>query len=251
MIISAAPNRALSLSIRQRHADSVGKIGQAVERLSTGKRINRPSDDPAGFVAAEQLRGELTVLNAKLKTIDRQEFSLAERASRLTNLQQGFIELRAQIVEATGDQIGVDEKRALQVSVDEALESLDKIAGDLVSVSLPAEVASGEAANLVDGDTALAAEVVEVSASDTLGQQAAVAASQRGLEIDRQLTQDQIVITTEALSQIEDADFAEETANLAVAQTLAQAAAVAQVYSQQSHSNLIGELLDRIDTPEA
>ena len=43
----------------QKHERNHDLIQQSIERLSTGKRINRPSDDPAQFILAEDLRGDL------------------------------------------------------------------------------------------------------------------------------------------------------------------------------------------------
>lgn len=116
------------------HRSSLGKVGLALERLSTRKRINHAKDDPAGLVAVEELRGELTDLHANLK------------ASRPSGL-------------------------------------------------------------------------------------------------------DRIAIATETISLIEDADFAEKSANLVQGQILSQAATAALAYAQQSHADTIGALLDRVDRP--
>lgn len=61
------------------------KLQTSLERLSTGKRINRPSDDPAGFVAAEGFRRDLTDLQAKLKSLagDRRQSHLQQSVSTL------------------------------------------------------------------------------------------------------------------------------------------------------------------------
>jgi hypothetical protein len=52
---------------------------RALERLSTGKRINRPSDDPSGFVGAEELRGEIARLEGELKGIPRAAYRSASK----------------------------------------------------------------------------------------------------------------------------------------------------------------------------
>ena len=59
-----------------------------------------------------------------------------------------------------------------------------------------------------------------------------------------QLYQDQIVITSEALSQIEDTDFAVETANLVQSQVLSQGAMAALQYANRTHIDQISQLLD-------
>jgi flagellin len=40
-------------------------LNTALERLSTGLRINRGKDDPAGLIASENLKAEITSLNAR------------------------------------------------------------------------------------------------------------------------------------------------------------------------------------------
>ncbi len=249
MPINATPNAGLSVSLRNQYAKHQGGVSQAIERLSTGKRINRPSDDPAGFIAAEQIRGELTDLKAELKTYDFRRLLLRQQGSQLATIQTELIDLKGRVVEATGDQIGVEEKQALQEEVEAALDTFDYFASGYDSSVLD-DVRRGEAANLVDGDTEQAAAIAEAEASSVAFEQARVGASLNQLDTFEEIARDKQVILTETLSQIEDADFAEEASNLALSQTLTQAATAALVYSQQSHADTIGELLDRVDANE-
>ena len=62
------------------------KLKTSLERLSTGKRINRPSDDPAGFVAAEGFRRDLADLRAKLKSIGTERRQSHLQQSELANV---------------------------------------------------------------------------------------------------------------------------------------------------------------------
>ncbi|HEX4415050.1 MAG TPA: hypothetical protein VH107_15545, partial [Lacipirellulaceae bacterium] len=64
----------------QRNSD---RTQTSIERLSTGKRINHPDDDPPGFVAAEGLRGELIDINAKLKGLQSQKIQSETKQSGL------------------------------------------------------------------------------------------------------------------------------------------------------------------------
>ena len=88
-------------------------------------------------------------------------------------------------------------------------------------------------------------ERVEAGSDAVTQQRAALAAHERtNLDVFEQLYQDQIVITSEALSQIEDTDFAAETANLAQSQILSQSAMAAINYSNQTRIDQITQLLD-------
>lgn len=245
--ISAA-NAGLTSSLINQRQRQTQLTSQALERLSTGKRINSASDDPAGLIAAERTRGELTDLKATYKNYQRSDLSLRQQESRLSAVHSQLHDLRGTIVEATGSQRSGSEKRALQQTIDATLESVDRISENGSSPNL-AELGSAGAANVVNGDGELAAQIVD-GASQSVGlQRAAVASQQRQNEIYQRITEDQIVITTETLSQIEDADFATEAANLAGSQVLTRAANAALAYSQQTYANQIGSLLDEIDTP--
>src|ERR1041384_1835954 len=71
-----------------------GSLGKSLERLSTGLKINRGKDDPAGLIASETLRSEIGSLTAAIGNADRAdqvvniaEGGLQEVSSLLTELQ--------------------------------------------------------------------------------------------------------------------------------------------------------------------
>ena len=59
-------------------------LGVALERLSTGLRINRGKDDPAGLIASETLRAEKAGLNAAIGN--------AERSEQVVNIAEGGLQ---------------------------------------------------------------------------------------------------------------------------------------------------------------
>lgn len=59
-------------------------LNQSLERLSTGLRINRGKDDPAGLIASENLRSEKSSLNAAI--------SNSERADQVANIAEGGLQ---------------------------------------------------------------------------------------------------------------------------------------------------------------
>jgi flagellar hook-associated protein 3 FlgL len=65
MLTSGVSFDATTHLLVRNYARNHERVGVSVEQLSTGKRINRPSDDPAGFVAAEEIRRELQELEAQ------------------------------------------------------------------------------------------------------------------------------------------------------------------------------------------
>ena len=48
-------------------------LSTSLERLSTGLRINRGKDDPAGLIASENLRSEMTAIDAAVTNASRAE----------------------------------------------------------------------------------------------------------------------------------------------------------------------------------
>ncbi len=51
-------------------------FAQSAERLATGLRINRGSDDPAGLIASEHLTTDLTDLQSKIGSLERENLNL-------------------------------------------------------------------------------------------------------------------------------------------------------------------------------
>ncbi len=56
-------NQNISSMNAQRNLEiNAARIGQSIERLSSGLRINRGADDPAGLVISELLRAQVSGL---------------------------------------------------------------------------------------------------------------------------------------------------------------------------------------------
>lgn len=101
----------------------------SLERLSTGLRINRGADDPAGLIASENLRAEKTAISAAI--------SNAQRAEQVANVAEGglqeisnmLLDLQS-LVGSTANDAGVsaEEKEANQLQIDSILQTIDRIA---------------------------------------------------------------------------------------------------------------------------
>ena len=104
-------------------------LNQSLERLSTGLRINRGGDDPAGLIASENLRSEQAALTAAIGN--------AERADQVVNVAEGglqevnamLLELQSLVGESANDAgLSTEEKEANQQQIDAILQSIDRIA---------------------------------------------------------------------------------------------------------------------------
>jgi len=225
----------------QRNSDRVSK---SLEQLSTGKRINRPSDDPAGFIAAEGLRGDIVVLSAESRAAESQRFNVRQEQSQLGNVQQLLNEVRGQLVGAADGTLSPQQRKNIQQGIDASLDAIDRILGPKNVRHALNELRSGGKANVVDGDIEAAAQLVE-SELRSVGQARVAAAAYEKYQIDlpQQLRQDQIIIVQQTLSQIEDTDFAKAASELVQGQILSEAALIALAYANREQSALLQTLL--------
>ena len=215
----------------------------SLERLSTGKRINRPSDDPPGFIAAEELRKQLGDLQSKLGTIASQRDQNHIQQSGLANIENVLIDLRDQVLASADGFLSADEKAALQSQVNDTIDALNRIAkqtGNAGVVGLD----SAAAKTLQSGDDS-SAELLDAQTQSVESSQAQLAADDHAqLDTFQNLYQDQVAITSGALSQIEDTDFASETAEFTQSRVLLQSAMAAFSYASRSQADQIKQLLD-------
>ncbi len=103
----------------------------SLERLSTGLRINRGKDDPAGLIASEALRSEKRAISAAIGN--------AELAEQVVNVAEGgmqeiynlLLDLQS-LVAATANEAGIsaEEKDANQLQIDSILQTIDRLAND-------------------------------------------------------------------------------------------------------------------------
>lgn len=106
-------------------------LNTTLERLSTGLRINRGKDDPAGLIASENLRADITSLNAAISNGERadQVVNIAEgglnEVSSLLNELQGLI-----TTSANSGGLSRAELEANQLQIDSILQTVDRIAGE-------------------------------------------------------------------------------------------------------------------------
>jgi flagellin len=216
----------------------------SIERLSTGKRINRPSDDPAGFVAADELRGELGDLQTKLGLIAGQRDQNQLRQSNLANIEYTLTSLRDKVLAANNDFLSADQKAELNSEVNDTIDALNRFAKQSGNDNL-AGLGNTDAQSLENGDPA-APDAIATQSQAVVSSEAQLAADNHAqLDTFQNLYQDQVAITSEALSNIEDTDFAAETANFAKSQVLLQGAMAALSYASRAQADQIKHLLDR------
>jgi flagellin len=104
-------------------------LSVALDRLSTGLRINRGADDPAGLIASENLRSEKVAIGQAINNSERAAQVVAIAEGGLTEIAGLLNELEG-LVTATANDAGLsnEEKAANQLQVDSILQTIDRVA---------------------------------------------------------------------------------------------------------------------------
>lgn len=102
---------------------------KSLERLSTGLRIIRASDDPAGLTISTQLRAQISSLNKAVENTQRGMNLISTADAALQEIGDLLVELRDAVVFALNDGVSTPEQiQAEQASVDEAIAAVNRIA---------------------------------------------------------------------------------------------------------------------------
>ena len=258
----------------QRHlANATARVNRSLERLSSGLRINRSADDPAGLAVSERLRGQMRALEvgarnaadgiSLLQTADGGLESMADLLIRLneltqqamtgtvTNEQRGFLDSEFQALVDEIDRIAVsmefNGRNLLDGSGGSAEVRVGSGAGIGLDLSGSYTASSLGLDNLsLAGNPASWAEQPLSAIEDALQRvssgRASFGASQNRLESVIRMLQNQNENLAAADSRIRDVDYAAEVSELTSAQILQQMA-VAMLAQAQRQPSLVLRLL--------
>ena len=246
------------ITISQSFAERVGiralannqkRIDVSLERLSTGKQVNRASDDPSGLIVSEDLKSQQKGVLARIQVNVREGFRYAEIDGGLAGVQDLLLNLKSNVVQAasTGG-LSQAEREALQTDTNGIVDGLEHLAGfkfngeQILSAFLGStqsvngaggttnvttglqSLRSGGALNLVTGDLKKSEEFVDALATSIVTGRATVGAVQKSLEHENNALATQNENLSAAISQIVDTDYAKEVGELVRGQVLAEAA---------------------------
>ncbi|EMB15537.1 flagellin N-terminal helical domain-containing protein [Rhodopirellula europaea] len=117
-----------SLVAQNRLQSSNNDLQQSLTRLSTGLRINSGSDDPAGLLASEALRGEITGLTKSISNTQRASQIISTADSALGQVSNLLNDVRGLVVEAANSgALSKEEIAANQLQIDSSLEAINRI----------------------------------------------------------------------------------------------------------------------------
>ena len=240
-----------SLNAQRSLAESSRELSTAMERLSSGKKINSAADDAAGFAIAERMTAQVRGLNMATKNANDGLAMLSTIENATNDVTDMLQRIRELAVQAANDTNGTQDRTYLQTEVDSLVAEINRVSTDTVyndsvvldgnlSGSLQVGTASGQtidfaitsidtttlgvdALDLSDATNAATALTAIDSAIETVaGNRAGYGALSNRLEYTVSNLMNVAEFTTAARSRIEDADFAAESARLAKAQVLQQ-----------------------------
>lgn len=100
----------------------------SLQRLSTGLKINRGADDPAGLIVSERLRTEIASVGQVVDNIERASNVIATTESALQEVNTLLVSIKSLTIEAANTgAFSPDEIEANQLQINSAIESITRI----------------------------------------------------------------------------------------------------------------------------
>lgn len=265
-----------SLRASNASAKANDALSTAMERLSTGKRINSAKDDAAGLAIASSMTSQIRGMNQGIRNAN-DGISMAQTAEgaldEVTNMLQRMRELTVQSKNGTysdSDKTNIkSEMTALSAQIGSVLTNTEfngtklfATANNNITIQAGANASDTVTMSLTQlgaaGDAITTARAVDVTVTDagTAGtddyltkfddalKQVATARSGLGAVQNRlesavnNLTSNATNLS-DARSRIEDADFSAESTNLAKAQILSQASTAMLAQANQSQQGVL------------
>ena len=190
-----------SLTAQNRLQRTNNDLQTSLTRLSTGLRINSGKDDPAGLIASEALRSDITSINKALTNTNRANQIIGTADSALGQVSSLLNDIRGLVVEAANNGgLSENEIAANQLQVDSSLEAINRIS----------QTTTFQGRRLLDGSLDFITNVGEVNTVSDLRIDSANLGSTGSATVDVNIsaaaTQGQIVVGTDAFTAAANAN---------------------------------------------
>lgn len=117
-----------SLIAQSKLARTSQEMQLRLERLSTGLRINRGADDPAGVIISERIRADLKGVDQGIKNGDRASSVISTTEAALNEVSDLLNSIRSLLVESANTGANSKAERdANQLQIDSAIDSITRI----------------------------------------------------------------------------------------------------------------------------
>ena len=119
-----------SLGAQRSLATSGAELKTAMERLSSGKKINSAADDAAGFAIAERMTAQIRGLNMATKNANDGLSMLGVIENATNDVTDMLHRMRELAIQATNDTNGEKDREFLQLEVAQLILEIDRVAED-------------------------------------------------------------------------------------------------------------------------
>ncbi|MBL5900891.1 flagellin FliC [Lelliottia amnigena] len=250
----------LSLTTQNNLNKSQSSLGTAIERLSSGLRINSSKDDAAGQAIANRMNSQIKGMTQAARNAN-DGISLVQTAEgNLNEINTNLQRIRELSVQAANDTNGSTDLDSINTEITQRLSEIDRIAGGAnfngksllngaVSTALSIQVGAGVSTNdtisidstaLINATSGTLSSTLSTKIADNSSAQAVISAADEAIgKIDEARSNmgaiqnrfestinnlnNSITNLSAAQSRIQDADYATEVSNMSRAQILQQA----------------------------
>ena len=253
---------------------SQSALGSAIQRLSSGLRINSAKDDAAGQAIANRMTAQVRGLTQAARNAN-DGISLAQTAEgNLNEINNNLQRIRELAVQAANDTNSADDRTSIQEEIDARVAEIDRIAAsaefnntkllDGSVTSLTIQVGANATANdtitisttdaravtlgvnalTVTDNTAAQATITAVDSAlkDVDSARSGLGAIQNRFESTIANLNNTITNLSASRSRIEDADYAVEVSNMTRAQILQQAGTAVLAQANQVPQTMLSLL---------
>ena len=147
-----------ALSSQNSMSDQIKKADEAIERLSSGKRINNAADDAAGSAIASKMEAQVRSLGVAIRN-GHDAISMTQTAEGALGEMENILQrIRELAVQAGNSTLSASDRSAIQDEVDALTDEINSIA----------EATNFNGVQLLDGSSGSVNFQVGVNASDSL-----------------------------------------------------------------------------------
>jgi flagellin len=237
-------------------------LNKALNRLSSGLRINNSGDDAAGLAVANSYRSNIAVLNQGIRNAGDGLSTLQIQDGALNNISTLIDRLSTLATQSASSSSSVD-RTALDAEFQDVLAEIDReasvaglassqgfsvfVSNDSTNGTIGGTIGAANTAGLSiasldvsSASNAATAVAALATAVTTLGGvQAQVGTIENRLQYAINLSSSQVVNNTAAESRIRDANVAEESSNLTKFNILTQSGVAALAQANQANQSVL------------
>lgn len=202
--------------------NSQDQMKKSMEKLSSGLKINRASDNPAGLIISEKMRSQIGAIEQEIKNLDARDAKLNTAEGNMSTMQDDLRSMRDIALSAANEGGNSEEaQKAYQESMDNSVRSYNQTAQN----------ASYGSQKLFDGSSGAVTDMenlenIDVStpekaqqAVETIDKKIAELSEERGeigaqqkneISAQRNNLQTELVNLTASESSVRDTDMARE-----------------------------------------